>query len=225
MESLRYDSERDATVIRTIGDLPPVGVCGNGLVETLASLLEARVIDRAGNLVSDFPSRRLRRAEDEWEFVLVEGSHTASGQDLVLRQSDLDNLLRAKAAVYSAISTLLMELGLELGQIERLFLAGAFGSHLDVRQAMAIGLLPELPPERVTVAGNTALMGAYLALLSSGAREALRQIARTATYFDLSSSNRFMEEIRSRANAAAHGPQPLSRGGPTDLGLRPYPLP
>ena len=194
VESLRYDPERDETTVRTMGDLPPVGLCGNGLVETLASLLHARVIDRAGNLTPEFPSRRLRQAEGEWEFVVVEGSQTAGGQDLVLRQSDIDNLLRAKAAVYAAISTLLAELGLKVEQIERLYLAGAFGSHLDVRTAMEIGLLPELPPERITMAGNTALTGAYLALLSSGAREALGQVAQTTTYFDLSSSNRFMEE-------------------------------
>jgi uncharacterized 2Fe-2S/4Fe-4S cluster protein (DUF4445 family) len=112
----------------------------------------------------------------------------------VLRQSDIDNLLRAKAAVFAAISTLLAEVGLSVEQLDRLYLAGAFGSHLDVRTAMAIGLLPELSADRVLVAGNTALTGAYLALLSSAARDELRQVARTATYFDLSSSNRFMEE-------------------------------
>jgi uncharacterized 2Fe-2S/4Fe-4S cluster protein (DUF4445 family) len=194
VESLRYDPVRDETTGRTIGDEAPVGLCGNGLVETLATLLEARVIDRAGNLDGDYRSPRMRRVEEEWEFVLIAKDRTATGQDLVLRQSEIDNLLRAKAAVYAAISTLLEELGLEATQIQRLYLAGAFGSRLDLAAAMDIGLLPDMPPERVTVAGNTALMGAHLALLSSAAREQLAGLARAVTYFDLSSSLAFMEE-------------------------------
>jgi len=194
VESLRYDPDRDETTIRTLGDELPVGLCGNGLVETLASLLATGVIDRVGNLNDDFRTPRMRRVEGEWEFVLVEGARTATGRDLVLRQSEIDNLLRAKAAVYAAISTLLEKLGLEAAQLQRLHLAGAFGSHLDLTMAMDIGLLPEMPTERVTVAGNTALMGAHVALLSSAAREQLGALARSVTYFDLSSSPAFMEE-------------------------------
>jgi uncharacterized 2Fe-2S/4Fe-4S cluster protein (DUF4445 family) len=194
VESLRYDADRDRSEIRTVGGEAPAGLCGNGLVEALAGMLEARVIDRAGNLVTDFPSPRMREREGQWEFVLVEGSRAAGGRDLVLRQSEIDNLVRAKAAVYAAISTMLEELGLEMAQIERLYLGGAFGSHLDVGAAMAIGLLPALPVERITVAGNMALMGAHVALLSSRAREQLRDLTRAVTYFDLSGSRRFMEE-------------------------------
>ena len=194
VESLRYDPDRDETTGRTIGDGAPVGLCGNGLVETLATLLAAGVIDRAGNMDPDYPSRRMRRGEGEWEFVLVDGTRTATGRDLVLRQSEIDNLLRAKAAVYAAISTLLEKLGLEMAQIQRLHLAGAFGSRLDIATAMDIGLLPDMPTERITVAGNTALMGAHVALLSSTARDQLGTLARSMTYFDLSSSPAFMEE-------------------------------
>ncbi len=194
IESLRYDPQSDATEVQTIGGEAPAGLCGNGLVETLASLLEARVIDRAANLVTDYPSARLREVEGQWEFVLVEGRRAAGGRDLVLRQSDIENLVRAKAAVYGAMSTMLEELGVEVSDIERLYLGGAFGSHLDITAAQAIGLLPALPAERITVAGNTALMGAHVALLSSAAREQLAELAPAVTYFDLSSSRRFMEE-------------------------------
>jgi len=195
IESLAYDPDQDRTTVRTIGDEPPVGLCGNGLVETLASLLDAGVIDRAGNLVPDFPSPRMREANGEPQFVLLWKEDTATAKDLVLRQGEIDNLLRAKAAVFAAVSTLLEELGLDIAQIDRLYLAGAFGSHLDVRTAVEIGLLPDLPAERVTVAGNTALVGAYITLLSSEAREQVSRLARATTYVDLSTSSHFMEEF------------------------------
>lgn len=194
VQRLRYNAETDETEVETVGGAAPAGLCGNGLVEALADLLRARVMDRAGNLVTDYPSPRMREREGEWEFVLVEGSRASGGRDLVLRQSEIDNLVRAKAAVYGAMSTMLEELGLEVNDIERLYLGGAFGSHLDVTAAVEIGLLPALPRERITVAGNTALMGAQVALLSSAAREQLAELAPAVTYFDLSSSRRFMEE-------------------------------
>jgi uncharacterized 2Fe-2S/4Fe-4S cluster protein (DUF4445 family) len=195
IESVRYDPVQDAMHVKTIASQPPVGLCGNGLVEALASLFRAGVLDRAGHLNTDFPSPRVRQVDGEWEFVVLWEHENASGKDLVLRQSEIDNLLRSKGAVYAAISTLFQELGLAESQIERLYLAGAFGSHLDVSQAIAIGLLPDLPAERITVAGNTALMGAYITLLSSAARAQVARIARAATYLDLSTSARFMEEF------------------------------
>ncbi len=195
IESLAYDTDQDRTTVRTIGDHPPIGLCGNGLVETLASLLDAGVIDRAGNLVTDFPSARMREVNGEPQFVLLWEDDTATDKDLVLRQGEIDNLIRAKAAVFAAVSTLLEELGLDIAQIDRLYLAGAFGSHLDVRTAVEIGLLPDLPAERITVAGNTALVGAYITLLSSEAREEVSRLARATTYIDLSTSSHFMEEF------------------------------
>jgi uncharacterized 2Fe-2S/4Fe-4S cluster protein (DUF4445 family) len=194
IESLRYESEHDCVDVRTIGEELPVGVCGNGLAETLATLLDAQVIDRAGNLVAEFPSPRMRQADGEMQFVLLWSDQNATGRDLVLRQSEIDNLIRAKAAVFAALVTLLEELGLSTGDIGHFYLAGAFGSHLDVRTAIKIGLLPDLPAERVTVAGNTALAGAYLTLLSSEARDEIQKLARATTYMDLSTSSRFMEE-------------------------------
>lgn len=194
IESVVYDPDKDETQVRTIANEPPVGVCGNGLVTALASLLEAQVINRVGKLMTDYPSPRMRQVEGEWEFVLV-GKEAAVGKDLVLRQSEIDNLLRAKAAVYAAVAALLEAVGTRAEQIQRLYLAGAFGSHLEVNAAIKIGLLPDLPPERIRVAGNTALMGAYLALLSSEARRQVGRIARAVTYLDLSSSSRFMEEF------------------------------
>ncbi len=195
VEVFRYDPDQDEATVRTIGDQPPVGLCGNGLVEMLASLLETGVIDRAGNLTADFSSPRMREVNGELQFVLLWKDQTALDRDLVLTQADIDDLLRTKAAVFAALVTLLDELGLDMDQVSHLYLAGAFGSHLDMQAAVQIGLLPDLPLERVTVAGNTALVGAYVALLSSEARQQLASIARATTYLDLSTSTRFMDEF------------------------------
>ncbi|MFP3904088.1 MAG: ATP-binding protein, partial [Armatimonadota bacterium] len=164
-------------------------------VETLASLVEAGVIDRAGNINSESPSDRVRTVDENLEFVLVWADNSGTDNDIALRQSEIDNLIRAKAAVYAGVVTLLNQLGLGTEMIEHLYLAGAFGEHLDIEAAVKIGLLPDMPADRVNVAGNTALMGAYIALLSSEAREKVKEVAGAATYVDLSSSNDFMEEF------------------------------
>lgn len=195
IDAVEYDAETDEVSVHTIEDRPPLGVCGNGFVETLADLVEGGVIDRAGNINSDSPSERVRSVDGNLEFVLVWSDESGTDSDIALRQAEIDNLIRAKAAVYAGVVTLLNQLGLSTEMIERLYLAGAFGEHLDIKAAVKIGLLPDMPPERVTVAGNTALMGSYITLLSSEAREQVKSIARSATYVDLSTSNDFMEEF------------------------------
>lgn len=195
IDSVDYIADTDEVAFHTIDDRPPLGVCGNGFVELLASLLDAGVIDRAGNLNANSPSERVRSVEGNLEFVLVWSERSGTDSDIVLRQAEIDNLIRAKAAVYGGVVTLLNELGLNTEMIQHLYLAGAFGEHLDIRAAIKIGLLPDMPADRVTVAGNTALTGSYLALLSSEARERVKSVARAATYVDLSDSSDFMEEF------------------------------
>jgi uncharacterized 2Fe-2S/4Fe-4S cluster protein (DUF4445 family) len=195
IDSLHYDPDTDEVSYHTIGDQPALGLCGNGFVETLASLLEGGIIDRAGNLDATSDLARMRQVEGEWQFVLVWEKEAATDHDIVLRQTEIDNLIRAKAAVYAGVSTLLTQLGMEMDSIQRLYLAGAFGQHLDISAAIKIGLLPEVGEQRVTVAGNTALTGTYLSLLSSQVRRQVLETAMSTTYVDLSTSDRFMEEF------------------------------
>ena len=161
----------------------------------IASLVEADVIDRTGNMNADFPSDRLRRSNGELGFTLFEANETAIGEPIVIYQHDIENLLRSKAAVLAAISVLLQKLDLATTDVEQMYLAGAFGAGLDVDKAVAIGLLPDIPRERIEVVGDSALAGAYLALMSRQAREQAQETVSAMTYLDLSTDTDFMDEF------------------------------
>lgn len=194
IEGVEYDPATDSVTAEVIGGGAPLGVCGTGFIDTLATLFEAGVIDRGARFVTDSPSERLRMGEYELEFVLCFEGESDAVRDLAIRQSDIENLVRSKAAVYAGISMLLRKLQLEPGLIRRLYLAGAFGTHLDVRRAVQIGMLPDLPADRVEYVGNTSLAGAHMCLMSRDARERIREIASAMTYIELSVEPGFMEE-------------------------------
>jgi uncharacterized 2Fe-2S/4Fe-4S cluster protein (DUF4445 family) len=194
IDGLWYDPDTDEVNIEVIGDLPPRGICGTGFIDALATLFEGGIIDRGGHFVSGAESRRIRAGDHEPGFAVVLAGEHGAERDMVLWQSDVENLIRSKAAVHAGLSVLLQKLQFEPDQISRLYLAGAFGSHLDVRRAVTIGMLPDLPADRVQYVGNTSLAGAHMCLISQEARERIRTIASAMTYVELSVEPGFMEE-------------------------------
>jgi len=180
---------------RTIGDKPPSGICGSGLISVLAGLVDAGILDRSGRFRKDLGTPRLREAEDGPEFVIAWGSESGTGEAISLSQAEVENLLRAKAAVFAGIRTMLGALGLDLEAVDEIYVAGGFGQHINIKDAISIGMLPDLPPERYHFIGNSALKGAAAALLSKTARREIAAVARNVTYLELSAGNRFMEEF------------------------------
>jgi uncharacterized 2Fe-2S/4Fe-4S cluster protein (DUF4445 family) len=195
IEGFDYDPQADRAIWQTIGDGAPIGICGTGLVEALAALVQAGALDRAGQINRDFASPRVRVREEEAEFVLVWADETATNTDLALKQSEIDNLIRSKAAVYAGITCMLRAVGLSVDDLSVVYLAGSFGNRLNVDKAVAIGMLPDLPREQIQFAGNTSLAGAYLALVSRAAREASRAVAAKMTYLELGADLAFTEEF------------------------------
>ena len=176
----------------TIGQAPPRGICGSGFIELLAELLRDGTLDRSGHLRSD--ALAVRDGETGLEAVVAPAAETATGTDIVLSESDLATLLRSKAAVYAGASVLARRLGIEMAEIERIYVAGGFGTSLDVEKAMLIGMLPDVPPERVTFIGNGSVTGARMALLSRQAWQRAGEVAEAMTYRDLSADGSFMDE-------------------------------
>ncbi len=176
--------------LETVGGGEPKGICGSGLVDALAKLREAGVIDRAGKF-QPVPSPRYRSGPDGPEFVLYRG---ASG-DIVITEADVKNLIRAKGAVYAGIRSLLGAVDLGLGDIQRIYIAGGFGNYLNVRDAVRIGMLPDVDVSRYRFVGNTSVKGARAALLSRRAFEATRELASRMTYLELSAGRGFMDEF------------------------------
>ncbi len=182
---------------KTIGGAKPRGICGSGLVDLLAELLKAGYIDRGGRMRLGAPP--VREGLDGPEILVVPGAASASGKDIVLTAADIDNLLRAKAAVYAGGAILARRLGIEMSDIQRIYVAGGFGTYLDVEKAITIGLLPDAPPEKVTFIGNGSVVGAGMALLSQDAWRRAAEVAAKMTYRELSVDTAFMEEYVSAA--------------------------
>ena len=172
--------------------MKPRGICGSGLVDLLAELLRAGYMDRAGRLQPEAPIVRGGPAGPE---VLVAAAETTGiGRDITLGGPDIENLLRAKGAVYAGAALLARRIGVSMSDIERIYVAGGFGAYLDIRKAMLIGLLPEVPLERVTFIGNGSVAGAKMGLLAKGTRRRAIEVARKMTYRELSVDPGFMEE-------------------------------
>jgi uncharacterized 2Fe-2S/4Fe-4S cluster protein (DUF4445 family) len=182
--------------IRTIGDQPARGICGSGLIDAVSGLFQAGVLDRSGRLLPD-ASDRVREVDGQKEFVLVAASQAATESDIVITQPDIENLLRAKAAIYAGAKILLESTDLVVEDIEQLLIAGGFGNYLDRGKAIALGMIPDVPLDRVRFVGNTSLIGAKMAMLSTDALERCETIAHSATYFDLITYPGYYEEFMS----------------------------
>ncbi|MBS3948766.1 MAG: DUF4445 domain-containing protein [Dethiobacter sp.] len=195
IERVEIDPKTYEVTVETIGDVQPLGVCGSGLIDCLAKLRAAGIIDRAGKMQTGLATSRLRQGDDGPEFILVFAEAAAGGKDIVLTENDSKNLLRAKAAVYAGIRCLLKSVQLEQEGIEKVLVAGGFGSHINIRDAVAIGLLPDLPADKYIFIGNSAVKGARQGLLSQEAfREAL-ELGKRITYLELSAGNDFLHEF------------------------------
>ncbi len=200
----KIDITRDFHVeYKTIGNVPPRGICGSGLLDCIASLLRSGVINKSGNFNTGLRTDRLRKTEDGYEFVLVNREDAGIDDDIVITQADITHLIRSKAAIYAAISTLLDAMNMGVDTIEHVYLAGGFGNYLDVKSAITIGMLPDMPVSRVKFVGNTCVAGAKLSLLSKEAFLTAQQIASKMTYFDLMGNTKFMDKFMS-ANFLPH---------------------
>ncbi len=179
---------------RTVGNVRPRGICGSGLIDLVAELHRVGYIDRSGNLVAG-SCERVRDNDGMLEFVLVPAARSATGHDIVISQADLANLMSAKAAIYAGTQVLAKAIGLDFGQVERLYIAGGFGNYLDREKAIAIGLIPDLPLDRIRFVGNTSVMGACMALLAEDAWHQVERIAEAVTYYDLVSYPNYYDEF------------------------------
>lgn len=182
---------------RVIGGVKPRGICGSGLIALLAEMFLTGVIDKAGNFADSSKTSRIRRGEHGWEYVICYADETSNGTDIAITHVDVDNLLRAKAAIYAGYSVLANSVGVPLDWVEQVLIGGSFGKYINVEKAIEIGLLPDLDWNKFQFLGNTAVQGAYLALLDRQARQKISEIASRMTYIELSADNTFYDAFMS----------------------------
>ena len=181
---VRIAGESGRVEYATVGAQKPVGICGSGLIDCLAELLLAGIINRAGKF-----------KDGRSEFVLAPAAESSSGVAITFTQTDIDNLMRTKGAVNAALEHLLESVGCAMTDIEAFYAAGAFGQYLDLESAVTIGLYPDLPREKMIRLGNSAGEGARLALISNRCRWEAEALLRTITYFELNASETFMNRF------------------------------
>lgn len=178
IERLRWSDGR--VLWQTIGDRPPVGLCGSGILDAVAALLDGGLVGLSGALAGRGSG-----------FVLVPAAETGHGRDIMVTRKDVHEVQLAKSAIRAGIETLLGEAGLEYGQVDEFIVAGAFGTYLDLRSALRVGMFPPLPSERFRQVGNAAGVGAREMLVSLERRRQAEALAARINYLELSTQPAF----------------------------------
>jgi len=179
---------------QTIGKAKPRGICGSGLIDCIYEFARNGIIDHDGKFTSSNNNERIIEKDGEAQLIIAYSHETEKGEDLAISESDIGNLIRSKGAVFAAIKSLIDYVDLTFEDIDTFFVAGGFGSYLDIPKAIGIGLLPDIDPKRIQFVGNSSLMGARMALLSSHAYERTIHIAKGMTNIELSTYQPFMDE-------------------------------
>jgi uncharacterized 2Fe-2S/4Fe-4S cluster protein (DUF4445 family) len=194
IEEVSINPETCEPMLITIDMVKPKGICGSGLINILAAMMEAELISPNGKFRDDLDTPRIRKGDEGREYVLAMAPDTQSGQDITLSEADIDNLMRAKGAMFAGYVTLLENVGLTLQDLEQVILAGAFGNFINIDNAITIGLLPDLPRENYQYVGNASLQGASLLAFSRELLEEERRVAEMMTNFELSETPGYMDQ-------------------------------
>ena len=194
VDSCVIDAETMEPTLSIIAGDKPMGLCGSGLISMISELFRCGIINAQGKFVRE--GKRVRY--DKYggaAYVLAFADESATGTDITLDESDLDNFIRAKAAIFSAIRTMLKSLDMTIDDIEKIIIAGGIGSGIDIAKAISIGMLPKQPLEKYSYIGNSSLTGACAMLLSDEATEKVFEIGRNMTYIELSTHPGYMDEF------------------------------
>ncbi|SPD73073.1 Iron-sulfur cluster-binding family protein [uncultured Desulfobacterium sp.] len=192
IDKVVIDPETLAFDIRTIGGLLPIGICGSGLIDLVAQLFLSGMIDLRGKFVRNRCMDRLTDIDEIRQLVIVYPEDSGTGRALCLSQPDIDALIRSKAAMYTILTTISNTVSIPFTEIETFYVAGTFGTYIDPRSAIVIGMIPDRPLETYVPLGNTSLEGATMALVSCSARDEIFQIRDKITYIELNVNQEFM---------------------------------
>ncbi|MBN1786615.1 MAG: DUF4445 domain-containing protein [Candidatus Methanofastidiosa archaeon] len=182
---------------KTINNSRPLGICGSGIIDLVAEMLKTAVIDVTGRIREELEdgNERIREGDRGYEFVVEWARKTKQKKDIVITANDLREVQLAKAAMYAGTSILMEKQGITVKDIDRVMIAGAFGSYIDVENAMTIGLFPEVPLEKVKSVGNAAGTGARMSLISKEKRDEEKEILRKLKYVELATHSTFQDQF------------------------------
>ena len=177
-----------------IGGVKPRGICGTGLIDLVSEMFRLGIIDGLGKINKTLKSPYVRPGPEGYEYVVVPKEESGIGRDIVITEKDIANIIDSKSAVCAAVAVLLKKMRLSVEDVKRVYVCGAFGSYLDLNNAIAIGMLPEFPKAEIVYLGNGSVAGAYLTLVSVENRRKAEEIAEVTAYFELLKDADFMDE-------------------------------
>ncbi len=193
VDACTINEETMTPTFSVIGDEKPAGLCGSGLIDVIAELFRCGIINSKGRFARD--GERIIRSDVSAEYILAFADESASGQMLTINETDIDNFVRAKGAIFSAIRSMLSSLDMPVEILDRVIIAGGIGSGINIHNAISIGMLPKIPEEKYAYIGNSSLTGSCAILLSSAAEEKVFELARNMTYIELSTHPGYMDEF------------------------------
>jgi uncharacterized 2Fe-2S/4Fe-4S cluster protein (DUF4445 family) len=194
IEKVEVDAVSGKPQFWTIGGGKPKGICGSGIISAVASLFLSGWLDAAGKLDHSRPCSHIYHEGRRASFLLAGAAESATGKPLMLSEADIDNVIRAKAAIYSAFSLLLKHLDSDFKRVANIYVAGGFGRYLDLEKAVTIGLLPDVDRAKFHFIGNASLEGSRMALTSREFRQKQQDLAGRMTYLDLGGDAAYMEQ-------------------------------
>ena len=194
IEACTLDKDTMEPTLRIVGeaDQKAVGICGSGIIDIISELFRCSIINVKGLFIRE--GRRVRRdAHGMGRFVLAEPEESETGREISINEVDIDNFIRAKGAVFSAIETLLNAVDMSVDAIDHVYVAGGIGSGINMKNAVNIGMFPDVDLEKFTYIGNSSLTGAYAMVMSDAAIETCQKVASNMTYLELSTHPGYMD--------------------------------
>lgn len=197
IEKVGIDPDTGRAHFSTIGDVPPCGICGSAVVDLLACLFLTGLIDRSGKFDRSFKSPFIVTDGKRAHYVIATEDESATGRAITISEKEISNVIRAKAAIYSAAALLLGHVGMSFTDLAAVYIAGGFGRYLDLKQAIAIGLIPDMPLSKYRYLGNASLKGSSMMIVSGSLRRKQQELWQRMTYFELSTNPAYMHQFTS----------------------------
>ncbi len=194
IEACTIDKDTLEPTLTVVGGEAPAGICGSGIIDIIAELFRTSAINGKGKFIRENP-RILHDEHGMGSYVIAWQKDTGGVKDVVINEVDIDNFIRAKGAIFSATQTMLQSLGFDASVIQRVYVAGGIGSGINMKNAVTIGMFPDIPLEHFHYIGNSSQAGAYAMLVSREAREKVFELGRSMTYLELSNEPGYMDEF------------------------------
>ena len=196
IEACTIDKETMEPTYKIVGDpgTKPVGLCGSGIIDVISELYICGIINPKGKFIRE--GKRIKH--DKYgmgSYIIAFEEEAGSVKDVEITEVDIDNFIRAKGAIFSAIRTMLTSLDFDVSMIDDVYVAGGIGSGINMQNAVNIGMFPDIPIEKFHYIGNSSLTGAYLMLLSTPAEKKTYELAANMTYMELSTVPIYMDEF------------------------------